>query len=396
MTENKRVHRLTCQAMNYKWGKLGNSSLIYQFLEKDHTSSLNPKLPYAELWMGDHPSQPSILRETNDRISKILEPFTTEPNNTLPFLFKILSVQKPLSLQCHPNLEQAQILHQKDPSNYPDPNHKPECGLFLTKGALLYGIREYQQIIEFFNKIPELQNLISQEALHNFAAKHDEDSFRILFREFMTVKPDVLKTNLDSFKARYKTIDAIDPLTKHAIDLIIENFPDDGGIFIPFILNVEPANPGEVVLIPTGTLHAYLEGDLIEAMALSDNVVRAGMTPKFVDVETLLTIMSFKPLKPVHLHPTPENIGNVKNSVLNYYSTGYDSFNLESGVAAPNEKFAIPAKKHASIILILNGKCKLDNAEYSAGSVLLVLPQTSLSIESIGNENTDFYICSSQ
>ncbi|KAK8854455.1 hypothetical protein M9Y10_017019 [Tritrichomonas musculus] len=397
MSSNKAIIPLHCQAMNYAWGKVGKKSLVYQYIAHNQKEGNDPNAPYAEFWMGDHPNAPSV-NEDGKRISEILKNSDKTDEESLPFLFKILSVQKPLSLQCHPNLKNAAILHKKDPQHYPDPNHKPEMGFFLTKGSLLYGIREYKQIIKYFEKVPEFKNLISKDALENFVSNPNKETFKVVFNQILTCDKKRLSENLTVFKAKHAKgeYSFIDEHTNHGIDLIIENFPNDVGVFIPFILNVVVFQPGEAIVMQTGTLHAYLEGDLIEIMAISDNVVRAAMTPKFVDVETLFKVMTFDPQGPKYINPTKEYFSNNQKSFLDYFATGYDSFNLEHGNMQSGETMKIKAKKCASIISILKGKIKLNGKEFHEGNTALVIANNELQVENAGEESVDFYIGFSQ
>ena len=157
---------------------------------------------------------------------------------------------------------------------------------------------------------------------------------------------------MTAFKHAKGNYSFIDEHTSHGIDLIIENFPNDVSVFIPFILNVVVSQPGEAIVMQTGTLHAYLEGDLIGIMELSDNVVRAAMTPKFVDVESLFKVMNYKPQEPKYIKPTKEYKGKNDKTNVDYFATGYETFNLES--------IKIKSKNNTSIIAILKGKVKIN------------------------------------
>ena len=169
--------------MNYDWGKVGKKSLVYKYINNNQKEEIDPNKPYAEFWMGDHPNAPSVA-ENGQRISEILKNSDKTDEESLPFLFKILSVQKPLSLQCHPDLKNAAILHKKDPAHYPDANHKPEMGFFLTKGSLLYCIREYNQIVEYFEKVDEFKNLVSKETLEKFISHHVKKHLKMFYIKY--------------------------------------------------------------------------------------------------------------------------------------------------------------------------------------------------------------------
>lgn len=82
---------------NYDWGKLGKDSLVAQLMVANGlTEKIEDDVPYAELWMGVHPNGQSIVKRSGQPISSILD-------ENLSFLFKVLSVRKPLSIQVHPN-----------------------------------------------------------------------------------------------------------------------------------------------------------------------------------------------------------------------------------------------------------------------------------------------------
>ena len=138
------IFELICPAMNYDWGVKGNASLVAQLLVNQ---TINPKQPYAELWMGIHPKGPARVKYDNgDLLSKVLEDrpsllgeHTKNKWGTLPFLFKVLSIAKPLSIQMHPHKEWAEELHKQDPEHYPDDNHKPEIVLAISNLESLYG-----------------------------------------------------------------------------------------------------------------------------------------------------------------------------------------------------------------------------------------------------------------
>lgn len=73
-----------------------------------------------------------------------------------------------------------------------------------------------------------------------------------------------------------------------------KQYPADIGILAALFLNYLRLRPGEALYLGADEPHAYLEGDCIECMATSDNVVRAGLTPKERDVETLCSMLTYK------------------------------------------------------------------------------------------------------
>lgn len=71
------------------------------------------------------------------------------------------------------------------------------------------------------------------------------------------------------------------------------DFPGDVGCLCLFFLNVVRLEAGEAIFLSANEPHAYLDGNCIECMACSDNVIRAGLTPKFKDVEQLLAMLNY-------------------------------------------------------------------------------------------------------
>lgn len=130
----------------YDWGSVGNNSKVAQLalkVDEQFAKEFDANTPYAELWMGDHVSGPSKLKETGETLDQWLSKQTSSIGGMtkLPFLFKVLSITKPLSIQVHPNKTQAEHLHATRPDIYKDPNHKPEIAIALTDFSALCGFR---------------------------------------------------------------------------------------------------------------------------------------------------------------------------------------------------------------------------------------------------------------
>jgi len=89
------------------------------------------------------------------------------------------------------------------------------------------------------------------------------------------------------------------------IQRLNSQFPDDIGLFLVFFLNYVKLSPGEAMFLQADDIHAYLSGDIMECMASSDNVVRAGFTPKFKDVHTLTDMLtySYAPIEDQKMNP---------------------------------------------------------------------------------------------
>lgn len=121
---------------NYEWGKLGSGSEVSKLASlNDESFVVDEEKPYSELWMGDHVSGPSQVKATRESLAEFIQKDRAGNiggQEKLPFLFKVLSIRKGLSIQVHPNKEEAEKLHAEHPDIYKDPNHKPEVFLILN------------------------------------------------------------------------------------------------------------------------------------------------------------------------------------------------------------------------------------------------------------------------
>lgn len=131
---------------SYDWGSVGSRSKVAQLalkVDEKFAKDFNENEPYAELWMGDHVSGPSIVKQSGATLSETLSKDNSSIGGLekLPYLFKVLSIKKPLSIQVHPNKIQAEHLHATRPDLYKDPNHKPEISIALTDFSALCGFR---------------------------------------------------------------------------------------------------------------------------------------------------------------------------------------------------------------------------------------------------------------
>lgn len=332
--------RLQCGCNSYEWGKLGKDSAAARFASATPQSdfSIQNDKPYAELWMGTHPSNPSKDLNTGRTLldlvqddQQLLSPQIAEKYaNKLPFLFKVLSIQKALSIQAHPNKKLAEQLHQRDGKNYPDDNHKPEMTIAITPFDGLCGFRPLAEIVHFLNSVPSLRQLVGEQAAKSFEdtvkgqetstdetrAKKNKAALQQAFKALMQSKPEDIQQQATQLIAQAKQEGASfaaggteSSSGKTLSDLMLRldsQFPADIGLFVTFFLNYIQLSVGEAMFLKADDIHAYLSGDIIECMASSDNVVRAGFTPKFKDVDTLTEMLtySYAPIEEQKMAPT--------------------------------------------------------------------------------------------
>lgn len=304
---------------NYAWGKVGRASRIYPFLERpDQAADVEP---LAEYWLGAHPSAPSTLTSIEGVGEGLNELISSDPRGTtgavqpapeempLPFLLKVLSINPlfGLSIQAHPDKALAQQLRLRDPKNYPDSNHKPEVGLALSPVLLLYGFRSVDEIVQNFSLYPELRNVFSDATssllVEGSQSGKGELLLRSLYSELLTAGPTVIAACVNALADRFAGFSNA-PVEITILTRLRDCYGEgDVGLLALFFMNIVTVHPGEALFIGPNVPHAYLDGDLIECMACSDNVVRAGLTPKFKDVKTLLEMVDYHAAMPSIISP---------------------------------------------------------------------------------------------
>lgn len=284
---------------NYSWGRLLDEALVAKL-----SKATDRNTRYAELWIGAHPHSPSVClsaskesgspepsqREDSngiDLISRLqqapeemlggvcLQTFGTQ----LPFLLKILSIQQPLSIQLHPDLKLASELNEKNAKNYPDKNHKPEIAIAITPVTLLHNIRGFSESARLLERFPK--------AFKRLVMDGSEEPRLALIKTVLALTREENHQLIEEAKQVIRGL--VEPEEEDLWFLKAERiYPKDCGLWFFYILRLLQLQPGEAIFTGAGCLHAYLYGELIECMASSDNTIRAGLTEKFVDVESLL------------------------------------------------------------------------------------------------------------
>jgi mannose-6-phosphate isomerase len=293
--------QLTGAVRHYPWG---SHTVIPELLGLP----VPAEQPYAELWMGAHPDDPSRLSDGRGLDAAI----AADPERLLgaavaarfgprlPFLLKILAAATPLSLQAHPTLAQAQAgfvaeeaagLPRDDPTRtFKDPNHKPELLLALTTFEVLCGFRPLEESVLCLAKlqVPELEATIAALARGGLQAAVPQllelsDQQRIVLVETVAAAGDRLAAAADpEFVNTYRWAATL-----------ARAYPGDPGVVISLMCNHLVLAPGEAIFLAAGNLHAYLAGAGVEVMASSDNVLRGGLTGKHVDLAALIEVLDF-------------------------------------------------------------------------------------------------------
>lgn len=301
------------RVQNYAWG---SHSAIYELLGEDPQANK----PAAELWMGAHPQASSLALLDNQEIS-LYELIRKHPlellgkecidefGGRLPFLFKVLAANLPLSIQAHPDLVQAREGFRRENEagialdafnrTYKDDNHKPEIICALTPYWALNGFLPYPEILSFFErlKVPYLKKAVSR-----FAQEMNPEGLKTYYR-FLWESPEALKQQLVADILAYAEANRAESARNDWLVNIHSHFPGDPGLISAALLNLVLLQPGEAMYLPARQLHAYLQGVGVELMANSDNVLRGGLTAKYVNVPELLQILHFEEKSLEILHP---------------------------------------------------------------------------------------------
>lgn len=271
--------------------------------------------PEAELWMGAHPDDPSMVADGSGGERSLVDVVAEDPagqlgapvaerwGSRLPFLLKILAAEEPLSLQAHPSAEQAEAGFAREEAagiprdaknrNYPDPTPKPELFCALTEFHALAGFRDPHRTVKLLRAVqtPGLAPYVDL-----LAAQPNSDGLRALFTTWITLpQPALDKLEPELLDACVAEVRAHSPfeLECRTILQLGEAYPGDAGVLVSLLLNRIVLSPGEAIFLPAGNLHSYLQGSGVEILANSDNVLRGGLTPKHVDVPELLRVLDF-------------------------------------------------------------------------------------------------------
>lgn len=348
---------------NYAWG---SRTAIAELLGRK-TPSAEPE---AELWIGAHPKAPSRIAEPrgmgtldraiqDDPVALLGSDVCDRFGNELPFLFKVLAAGEPLSIQAHPNQEQARAGWARENAegipldaprrSYRDINHKPELVCALTPFTALKGFRPPGDVASGLQPIarPELGAETSR-----LEREASPAALRALFARLMTLDAEE-RAPLLKRAAAEAARRAGDPAWRWVKKLVAAH-PGDASALAPLYLNLVTLDPGEALFLPAGELHAYLEGTALEIMANSDNVLRGGLTPKHVDVQELLSVLVFDAPPLELLTAEAEGPG------VSRFRTPAREFELAFVELAADRPHESGSGRGVEILLQLEGSCRIE------------------------------------
>ena len=361
---------------HYAWGG-------YEFIPGLVGVQNAERRPFAEMWIGTHPRGPARaeIDGTFLALDRLIaaEPWQTLGSDValrfagrLPYLLKVLDVRIMASLQAHPTRAQAAEGFARENAagipldaptrNYRDENHKPEVHVVLTDFWMLHGFRPLGEIAEALSSEPELREIMPAFGERLRAAGENRESRSALLRELygrvMTMDQAEVDGVLSPLVARLESAEREGTLGRDSHGFWVlraaRTFPlpgghGDRGILSMYLLNLLALKPGQGTYQPAGTLHAYLEGADVELMANSDNVLRAGLTPKHVDVPELLATLSFHDGRPPILE------GRAASETGREYETPAEEFALERIDVSPGTPYSGGRDHSADCLIVTEG-----------------------------------------
>ena len=305
------IFSLKNQIQNYAWGSR-------EILGRMRGVPVPTEQPEAEVWVGAHPAAPS--RATVDGAESPLNELIVEnpsrflrPDRTsdwFPFLFKILAIDAPLSIQVHPTPEQAIAGFEDEQArgiaidapyrNYKDRYSKPETVIALSPMRVLTGVRPVEQLKTLAAAfgaawLAERAELSPKQLLTEII-RLPEETASAAVQHLVDTAPGLLGASNDVVADAAELVRIVDG-----------KYPGDRGLLVAFVMNLVHLAPGESAFTPDGQVHAYVSGTAIELMNPSDNVMRAGLTAKHIDTEELIRVLGEKQDAPVIQRPNPED-----------------------------------------------------------------------------------------
>ncbi|MDU7152811.1 MAG: mannose-6-phosphate isomerase [Enterobacter sp.] len=356
------MQKLINSVQNYAWGSKTALTDLYGIANPNN-------LPMAELWMGAHPKSSSKIEDASGQARSLRDVIDADKAallgdkvaqrfGELPFLFKVLCADQPLSIQVHPNKQASEIGFAKENAagipldaaerNYKDPNHKPELVFALTPFLAMNAFREFSEIISLLQPVAGANNAIA-----HFLENPNAEALSQLFASLLNMQGEEKSHALAVLKA---ALDSQQGEPWETIRLISEFYPDDSGLFSPLLLNVVKLNPGEAMFLFAETPHAYLQGVALEVMANSDNVLRAGLTPKYIDIPELVANVKFVAKPAAELLTQP-----VKNDAELDFPIPVEDFAFSLHDLSQTETTI--AQESAAILFCVEGEATLHKGE---------------------------------
>lgn len=320
---------------NYQWAETSKIKNICNHFHPEESKEI------AELWFGTHHEGHAYINSTGE----LLQDYIGIP---MDFLFKLLSVGKPLSIQVHPDKENASILHETNPQCYPDPNAKPEIAIAISEKAYAFcGIQPIEQIQKQLSL--HFSDLFDAYILDQLQQKNDDnnsiirDCFINIY-EMPERKYDILSRRLHR--------------KNHVFRYLEQSFPGDRGCAICVLfLNFISLKKYDAICINPNEIHCYITGNFFECMTTSNNVIRAGLTSKYVDYATFFKIASFKSHHPEYFMIHNDN----KTKIFSYTFNPLPLIRVLDTVLEPQQLIDLESFATYIFVVVLQGENVLIN-----------------------------------
>ena len=358
--------------------------------------------PWAEAWYGTHAAGPTRVCGDGP-LSALIE---AEPERLLgddiiwrfgrrlPFLLKLIAPEQPLSLQVHPSQaqaaegyaleEEAGIALDHPSRNYKDTNHKPEMVLALTRFRAVAGFRAPRRAVEV---LAALDSPLARRMRRTLRLNPTRYGIRQVFSDVVSAatrpSPQEIDDLVTEIAARFEAGTSPSLRVDSNVLKMAATFPGDPGIAAALLLNPVTLQPGEALFVPAGSVHAYISGLGVEVMASSDNVLRAGLTTKHIDVPEMLACVDYVAAPPVR--PAPEYLSRATRA---YYAPVDDFELMVTTVVAADGRLPVPGRG-PRILLAVEGAVTLvtqtDSQTLAQGEAVFVgADERSLSVEGEG------------
>lgn len=364
------MFRITQATQPYEWG---SPTALHSLFGIDQPGVL------AEAWLGAHPLGPSrvadcagisladvVARESQSALGPdVVARFGSQ----LPYLLKVIAADRPLSLQVHPHIDRAREGYDEEDAagvpvdaphrNFRDRNHKPELVFALTHFEALSGFRAPRRAAELF---AGLDTPLARQLHRVLVEQPSSDGIRTVFTRLLepATRPAPQEVaQLAEAVARRLDDGSPSPRADRTVALLQDSYPGDPGVVTSLLLNPVTLQPGEAMFVPAGGVHAYLHGVAVEIMASSDNVLRAGLTPKHVDVPELLRNVDYVAAPPIRIAP------ETFHGATKVFYAPVDDFELSVTDLADDDEHPLPGRG-PRVLLCLDGGIEVATSQNGA------------------------------
>ena len=345
------------QVRCYSWG---STTAIPKLLGVPPTGE-----PQAELWVGAHERGPSKLVRGGHRrqldtviaedpvgeLGADLAEAALAGSGRLPFLAKVLAVERPLSLQLHPRVEDARRGHARETAagiapdagerSFPDWCAKPELVYAMSDFRAVCGFRPVREMLKTLSELAVDELRPVQRGL----AESGTQALRPVLALLLHMPPPAVEPLISRVRAA--------PGCPDATVALAEAFPADPAVLVSLLLRSVSLSPGQTMYVAPGQLHCYLSGVACEVQANSDNVVRAGLTTKHVDAEQVLDLVDVS-------NSVPANVERSAAGAETFLDAGVAEFALGVTHEAPQWTQLQPVVGPV-LLLCLDGEYAVDD-----------------------------------